>query len=156
MKKIFLLLVSVFIVFGVSAQELDIKKEYSIHDYQNNPTLLKSIKERSGGVVYIKDTCKSIRAQANAWYNFDYNDEFNPLRIAFDKAGDKTRLALARREPKDILQILKQHLEKKRKLQAFFINIYFDKKGNILSLGFILSEEIYEQMSEEQIKKALP
>lgn len=151
--KILLLFIFVFVISGVSAQEFEIEKEYSIHDYQNNPVYLKGLKEKSGGIITIRDACKSVQARVSAWLNFDYNNHNDPQRTAYDKASKRVGISIARRLPKDVLQILKQHLKKKRKLQMFFINADFDEEGTILSVSIKVSEEIYEQMTEEQIKR---
>lgn len=151
--RILLLFIFVFVYSGLSAQEFEIVKEVSVHDYQNNPVVWQQMKEMSGGIVLIRDTCKSVRTRKSAWFNFDYNNHNDPRRIAFDKAAEKMDISIARRLPKDILQILKQHLEKKRKIQGFFIYVDFDKEGAILSVSIRISEEIYEQMTEEQLKR---
>ena len=86
-------------------------------------------------------------------HNFDYNNDIDSCRIAFDHAQEAWTIQCIKALPGDILRKLVQHVERYPNLNFCMASIQFDREGKVIYVSFQMYGVLFESMTEEQIKR---
>jgi hypothetical protein len=111
--------------------------------------------EYGNGIYRIEDTYDAILASEYSFadHNFDYNNEDDSCRIAYDNAKEIWDIQCIKALPEDILRKLVQYAEQYPNLNFCIAFIKFDREGKIIHVFLQIYGVLFESMTKEQIER---
>ncbi len=154
MMKAILLFVLLCLTLGGQAQNLKMEKVFGSEKKARWDSLTYRL-QYGNGIYCIQDTCDAVLVSDYPFadHNFDYNNDIDSCRIAFDHAQEAWTIQCIKALPGDILRKLVQHVERYPNLNFCMASIQFDREGKVIYVSFQMYGVLFEIMTEEQIKR---
>lgn len=152
--KAILLFILLCLTLGGQTQNLKMEKVFGSEKKACWDSLTYRL-QYGNGIYRIQDTCDVVLVSDYlvSDYNFDYNNDSDSCRSAYDKAQEAWDIQCIEALPEDILRKLVQHAEQYPNLNFCMASIEFDREGKVICLSFTMLGVVFESMTEEQIKR---
>ena len=152
--KAILLFILLCLTLGGQAQNLKMEKVFGSEKKARWDSLTYRL-QYGNGIYCIQDTCDAVLVSDYPFadHNFDYNNDIDSCRIAFDHAQEAWTIQCIKALPGDILRKLVQHVERYPNLNFCMASIQFDREGKVIYVSFQMYGVLFESMTEEQIKR---
>ena len=137
MMKAILLFVLLCLTLGGQAQNLKMEKVFGSEKKARWDSLTYRL-QYGNGIYCIQDTCDAVLVSDYPFadHNFDYNNDIDSCRIAFDHAQEAWTIQCIKALPGDILRKLVQHVERYPNLNFCMASIQFDREGKVIYVSF--------------------
>ena len=154
MMKAILLFMLLCLTLGGQTQNLKVEKVFGSEKKARCDSLTYRL-QYGNGIYCIQDTCDAVLVSNYSFadHNFDYNNDIDSCRIAYDHAQEAWIMQCIKALPGDILCKLVQHVERYPNLNFCMASIQFDREGKVIYVYIQMYGVLFESMTEEQIKR---